>query len=554
MSYQRLETSTIGTEVAPALRCEVADPLWFLGRQWQVGELQGEDGGRPVALKITSRAVGVSHIRGGTPASPRGRFRGLAQAPLEPQIEGEARLDGPGRAMWSARLSAQLTRALIEGRAAAAVIEELRRSFPLDVPDDLRPTDRLLCTKGFDALALLEAVAAGTQKLRGRAAGVVNRFAEQIGAELSVDAAAQELQTWDPEHQEYQFHLTTHARKDPQLTLDAAEYHGRRADWFTFDASPSKNFSRFLARQPAVVDEVLASGIEFPGTPAARWWAFEDDEVSMAYLEGSDADLARAIVGGFVTTFGSDWLMAPVSARLGDLVSIEKILVTDSFGQVVDVPAMAAADHADNRTRPWRFFEISGDTAAAEGRAPLLYIAPTAADILPGVDLERVLLAHDEVSNVGWAIEEVVESGFARAHDRTAEVAPDSPSVGANGGPDETSPMRYQLDPSVPAHWLPLIPVRRTGDDLRWRQRGRVTPPADAPPGWGQARGRLLEPESRLLIHEEEIPRTGAEVVRRTRMTRANDGTPMVWVGRRKRLGNVQPSGVYLPDQIIGQP
>ncbi len=554
MSYQRLETSTIGTEIAPALRCDVADPLWFLGRQWQVGELQGEDGGRPVALTITSRAVAVAHIRGGTMAAPRGQFRRLAEAPLEPQIEGEARLDGPGRAMWSARLSAQLSRALVEGRAAESAIEDLRKNFPLTVPDDLRPMDQLLCAKGFDALALLEAVAAGTHKLAGRAAGVVGRFAEQVGAELSVDAAAAELQTWDPEHQEYQFHLTTHAREDPQLTLNAAEYHGRRADWFTFDASLSKNFPRFLARQPAVVDEVLASGIEFPGTPAARWWAFEDDEVSMAYLEGSDADLARAIVGGFITTFGSDWLMAPVSAHLGDLVSVEKIQVTDSFGQVVDVPPIAAADHAANRARPWRFFEITGDSAAAEGRAPLLYIAPTAADILPGVDLERVLLAHDEVSNVGWAIEEIVESAFARAHDRSSEVGPNTDPVGATGGSNGTAPMRYQLDPSVPAHWLPLIPVRRTGDNLRWRQRGRVTPPVDALPGWGQARGRLLKPESRLLIHEEEIPRTGAEVVRRTRMTRANDGTPIVWVGRRKRLGNIQPSGVYLPDQIIGEP
>src|SRR5262245_6134235 len=47
-----LEPVSPATDLDGGLRARVADPVWFLARQWQLGEHQGEDASSPVAVKI----------------------------------------------------------------------------------------------------------------------------------------------------------------------------------------------------------------------------------------------------------------------------------------------------------------------------------------------------------------------------------------------------------------------------------------------------------------------------------------------------------------------
>jgi hypothetical protein len=65
-------------------------------------------------------------------------------------------------------------------------------------------------------------------------------------------------------------------------------------------------------------------------------------------------------------------------------------------------------------------------------------------------------------------------------------------------------------------------------------QRGRIE-------GRG-ARGRVLEPQTRLLIDEEEVPREGVRVARRFQSARGTDGRLHVWAGRRKGPGRGEGS------------
>jgi hypothetical protein len=51
-TWHRLEPRLRGADPAEGLRAAVHDPLWFLGRQWQVGELLGEDTASPVAVRV----------------------------------------------------------------------------------------------------------------------------------------------------------------------------------------------------------------------------------------------------------------------------------------------------------------------------------------------------------------------------------------------------------------------------------------------------------------------------------------------------------------------
>ena len=82
---------------------------------------------------------------------------------------------------------------------------------------------------------------------------------------------------------------------------------------------------------------------------------------------------------------------------------------------------------------------------------------------------------------------------------------------------------------------MPLVPVRIGDEDGPIAlQRGRI--------GGQGARGRVLEPHTRLLVNEEEVPREGARVLRRFQSARGADGRLHVWVGRRKGPGRGEGS------------
>src|SRR5271157_2742415 len=58
-TWTRLEPQPRDATLERSLQAQVRDPLWFLARQWQVGEFAGEDGGSPVqaTLGLTTRAL-----------------------------------------------------------------------------------------------------------------------------------------------------------------------------------------------------------------------------------------------------------------------------------------------------------------------------------------------------------------------------------------------------------------------------------------------------------------------------------------------------------------
>ena len=53
--WNRLEGRPRTADFERSLRAEVRDPLWFLTRQWQFGEFQGEDAGSPIDVALGIR-------------------------------------------------------------------------------------------------------------------------------------------------------------------------------------------------------------------------------------------------------------------------------------------------------------------------------------------------------------------------------------------------------------------------------------------------------------------------------------------------------------------
>jgi hypothetical protein len=54
--------------------------------------------------------------------------------------------------------------------------------------------------------------------------------------------------------------------------------------------------------------------------------------------------------------------------------------------------------------------------------------------------------------------------------------------------------------------------------------------------------GVILEPDSDLVLNEEEVPRAGAVVTRTFQYTRWTDGGVHLWLARRKRPGRGEGS------------
>ena len=57
--WNRIEGRPRQEDFARALRAEARDPLWFLARQWQFLEFQGDDAGSPVEARLATRATSL---------------------------------------------------------------------------------------------------------------------------------------------------------------------------------------------------------------------------------------------------------------------------------------------------------------------------------------------------------------------------------------------------------------------------------------------------------------------------------------------------------------
>ncbi|MGZ5253155.1 MAG: hypothetical protein ACXWV4_02170, partial [Flavitalea sp.] len=62
-AWNRLEPRTRDNEFDKELECGVHDALWMLTRQWQMGELQGEDTGSAIFAKVRMNTTPVTRYK-----------------------------------------------------------------------------------------------------------------------------------------------------------------------------------------------------------------------------------------------------------------------------------------------------------------------------------------------------------------------------------------------------------------------------------------------------------------------------------------------------------
>ena len=319
------------------------------------------------------------------------------------------------------------------------------------------------------------------------------------------------------------------------VRLVAADYQGGSLDWWAFDAARSApDASAAATSYDATTIPTRAS---FRGMPAARWWQEEDAAIDLGSVDANAADLARMAMLQFALVFGNDHFILPVPMDVGAVMRTTHLLVTDTFGTTLALDPAGYADPSGRRgegAARWTMFTPT--LTDGSGVADVFVLPAAAIHTLSSLPLEEVHLLRDEMANLAWAVEAVVEGDDGPAR-RAERPLPEQPS------PPETGPLRYRLGSTVPPYWYPLVPVRTAAGDVPELVVERMSYSNEVPAGLLLRIG--------LAVDDDRIPREGRKVVREHVLTRWTDGTPWAWTRRRATIGRGPgSSGLTFDDAV----
>jgi hypothetical protein len=348
---------------------------------------------------------------------------------------------------------------------------------------------------------------------------------------------------------EYGFSLATHMATGEKV-LSSQEYLGGHLDWHDFNVNEGASLH---AGNDAVgttfTRTVIPTPVSYRGMPAARFWEFEDARVDFGAVNAGPEDLARMLLIEFALSYGNDWFVIPVDLDVGSLCRTYSLIVTNTFGERF---LIRSSNDAGEQYKAWRMFQLSSlpqaGIAAVVGDANLFLLPPVLMASLQSRPVEEVLFLRDEMANMAWGVERVVESATESPLNRFERQphTPLPPPAQAQGR------LVYHLATEVPDYWVPLLPVR-SSIGLRLK-RGRVLK-ANGSLEPVQAQGQILNPgephQNSLEIYEEEIPREGVRVTRSYQLARWQDGSTYLWIGRRKEVGRGEGSSGLRFDTLV---
>jgi hypothetical protein len=332
---------------------------------------------------------------------------------------------------------------------------------------------------------------------------------ERWFGELPPDPEPADL--WDPAELAYNADFTAAG-----AGLQLRRHDGGGLDWYSVDGTTPLP-EPVPAPRPV---SVLAGRATYPGAPEPRWWQIERAKVDIGGYPPDRSHFATTLLLDLVLSHSDDWFTFPVDARAGHVVTLEEVVVHDSFGDT-----WTLAPPADK----WSLFAVAG----LDQRSLVLW--PTVATPLLGPPIDEVVLGADEDANVVWAVERRVTG---REVPSTQQPAPLPPaSMPAQAKPSFT----YLPTSDVPPRWHPYLVGQVNG-----RRRFVQARAADLT---GPTAILAPEPESDLLytdpvtrsgtpVHQIEpaaVPIDGLVLERRAVLGRRTDGNPVLWTQRRRR-------------------
>lgn len=481
--YRRLEPCPPYADLQRGFAAEIADPMWMLGRQWQIGEHAGEDASTPVLVELDVAHTALEPVAGLDPTI----------VPAEPLLEGAT------EDWWT------IGRRVRVGRAVA---------------DGMTPAQRQAYAFGTQPAPYGETLA---ELVDGRAAwraGLVSSDHD------SITGLRERPDFWQAETLTYEATIDVSG-----TTLTVTGHDGGDVDWYTVDASAPIAGPEFSTRQ------VIPQRLRYPGSPAPRWWEIEDAAVDIGGSPPDRSHLATALLIELVCDHANDWFTIPIPSPApgldgevppssGVVVTVRGLRAKDGFDDWWDLAIPPGDDDepavGDEAPGPWSLFRTRGLDRSS------LVVWPTAATPLNGPAVDDVVLGVDEDANLMWAVE-------LRADGEDLALAVDSSAALEQTRRTRTRQFSWLPSTALPSHWHPYRIEGRAAPARRVFVQGLVADLGQHPPVTrAPARSELIGGGRGHELDASAVPNQGLRLERRFALARAVDGSPVLWRQRRR--------------------
>lgn len=430
--------------------------------------------------------------------------------------------------------------------------------------------------------------------------------------------AEPEPTAWVQESLEYQFKVCTTVG-DEEITLSAPSYRSGGLDWYTFDVEtePTEKFDGITE-----TEEFIPTRISFHGMPHPRWWAFEDGQTDFGNMETATTDLAKMMIMQFALIYGNDWFIIPLPVDVGTITRIESLIVTDVFGvETVVEQAKSVSDNPwdswqmfnlarqDDPYRASDFLFLPPTVSFKEESPPLeevQFLRDEMANMVWAVEhtvrnglgqpfggfeaqtekraRQQEADCRERIDQLQRLKEQLLQQLGGQAAGQDEETAPTRESLrtkvdeleeqikrlqsniaSAGLAPQpETSPEveaglpRYRLATTVPANWIPFVPVRVSEpySQIGLRQAEMIRNDKAI-----NAEAEVVIPMTRIIagdngngslerLREEAVMRAGQKYQLTRQRVRWLDGKTFVWTGRNVGVGKGEESSGLRSDDI----
>ncbi len=319
----------------------------------------------------------------------------------------------------------------------------------------------------------------------------------------------------------------------------------------------------------------------YPGMPKKRLWELESGTVEMGVTTGVGVKhYANALILQYATMYSNDWMMLPMELDISTITEVDKVLLTNVFGDRTIVRAKDEGNTNERFMNNWAMFALSrknpylNNDFSSDRR---MFYPPALYNGMESAPIEEIQFLRDEMSNMIWGVENIINQGcgipldgkhFAAALEEKIEeyigqkTQNNSSSENKNTNKEKSPEYAYTFQNRVPANWIPFIPVRMEKGTENYEREIRLQR-AKMPiflankylaiqPNTSFLRAGLTKNEKYqpLFINEEEINAVGAKLIKTYQRTRWIGGKTFTWIGYKKQLSGTQANSGLKFDKL----
>lgn len=497
-------------DLAFGIAARLGDPLWLLGRQWQMGELQGEDAGSPIVAQLSASSFAIDHVDAASVGTPYS----LASTAVDAYIESDgggpdlrARASG-GAAFLDQLAETKLLQYQVNARALYG-FDPAGKTTPLDAA--------MIAAAGADGGRIFaDAVSGKLAAQLGVVSGDAAAFATLVQnwrAWYAERAAAAVNPAWVEDRLEYRFSIGATV-PEGRVTLTAPEHTGGRMDWHSFTAAPFAASSGAQAKTASL--KALPLVLQIPGMPSPWFWQIENPDFDLGRIQAGPSDTARMLLIEAALAYSTDWFLMPLRLPFASLSRIDSLQVSDTFG-VTTVIRPSEQVHPHDGWALWRLSQ-GGQTL------PYLLLPPPNACFLSSEPVEEVAFVRDEAADMGWALHRIPPAAAA--------------SVATPAGPG--GDYVYVPMTALPDNRRPLVMTESAAG--RFLVAGQML--NQAAPGPTPLMGAQFQ------MRDETLPDEGLLLRRQYQLGRTPDGVLHLWTSRASVAGARAPSSGLTFDRL----